>query len=134
MKRIPAILTIFLAAVSCARTQYVPEFLVDDTIRMEVGNSAVFVFDPLTCQYSCNSGRKQFRAHSDNMSDYYAITLETLPTEENTFVMAETVQWTTPTGSNQQRKNIAFEVVKLEGDTAWLWYPGERIKLIVKFL
>ncbi|MCQ2158511.1 MAG: hypothetical protein MJY43_01645 [Bacteroidales bacterium] len=134
MRKIASILALIAVAVSCNHSEYIPEFLTDSTIRLEIFNNPVFVFDPLTCQYSCNSARKQFRAHSDNMSDYYVITLDQLPSSENTFVTATSLQWTTPTGGNQERKNIAFEVVKLEGDTAWLWYPREGIKLIVRFL
>ena len=48
MKKLPALIICLAAALSCNRSEYIPEFLTDDTVRLEIFGSQVFVFDPLT--------------------------------------------------------------------------------------
>ena len=55
-----------------------------------------------------------------------------MPSEEGESVTVESLVWTNPSGTDQTRKNITLEVVKLEGDIAWLWNSRESIRMTVR--
>lgn len=123
-----------LALVSCREPEiYTPEFLTDNTLRLAVGKTEIITYDPLICQYAYNTDNLEFRLHTDNMSDYFTLRLQTEPTEEDQYVTAGLLRWTSPTGADEVRKNIALQVVKLEDDVVWLWYSRESIKMTVRF-
>ena len=112
---------------------YTPEFLTDNTLRMAVGKTDVITFNPLTCQYAFNTDQLEFRLHTDNMSDYFIVRLQSEPTEEDQIITAGLLRWTSKTGADEVRKNIALQVVKMEDDVVWLWYSRESIKMTVRF-
>ena len=112
---------------------YTPEFLTDNTLRMAVGKTDVITFNPLNCQYAFNTDQLEFRLHTDNMSDYFIVRLQAEPTKEDQIITAGLLRWTSPTGADEVRKNIALQVVKMEDDVVWLWYSRESIKMTVRF-
>lgn len=112
---------------------YTPEFLTDNTLRMAVGKTDVITFNPLTCQYAFNADKLEFRLHTDNMSDYFIVRLQAEPTKEDQIITAGLLRWTSKTGADEVRKNIALQVVKMEDDVVWLWYSRESIKMTVRF-
>ncbi len=112
---------------------YTPEFLTDDTLRLAVGQEEVITYNPLTCQYAFNTDRLEFRLHTDNMSDYFIVRLQEEPTKEEQVITAGLIRWTSRTGADEIRKNIALQVVKMEGDVVWLWNSRESIKMTARF-
>ena len=136
MRRIPyiaALLALLVLPVGCEpQTVYTPEFLTDSTLRMEVGKQEILTYNPITCQTALNLHRCEFRMHTDNMSEYVIIRFSSMPSEEGESVTVESLVWTNPSGADQTRKNITLEVVKLEGDTAWLWNSRESIRMTVR--
>lgn len=136
MRRIPyiaALLALLVLPVGCEpQTVYTPEFLTDSTLRMEVGKQEILTYNPITCQTALNLHRCEFRMHTDNMSEYVIIRFSSMPSEEGESVTVESLVWTNPSGTDQTRKNITLEVVKLEGDIAWLWNSRESIRMTVR--
>lgn len=136
MRRIPyiaALLALLVLLVGCEpQTVYTPEFLTDSTLRMEVGKQEILTYNPITCQTALNLHRCEFRMHTDNMSEYFIIRFSSMPSEEGESVTVESLVWTNPSGADQTRKNITLEVVKLEGDIAWLWNSRESIRMTVR--
>ena len=131
---ISAVIALLFTLTACVEGgTYTPEFLTDATLRMAVGKTDIITYAPLSCQYAYNSDNMEFRLHTDNMSDYFIIRLQAEPTEEDQMVTAGLLRWTSPTGADQVRKNIALQVVKMEGDVVWLWYSRESIKMTVRF-
>lgn len=130
-----ALIALFALFAAACKPQgiYTPEFLTDASLRMEVGKQQIFIFNPLSCQLACNVERKEFRMHTDTMSEYVLLTLSSLPSEEGEILTASQLIWTSPGGADETRKNIALEVVKLEGDIAWLWNSRESIRMTVRF-
>ena len=120
MRRIPyiaALLALLVLPVGCEpQTVYTPEFLTDSTLRMEVGKQEILTYNPITCQTALNLHRCEFRMHTDNMSEYFIIRFSSMPSEEGESVTVESLVWTNPSGTDQTRKNITLEVVKLEGE------------------
>ena len=134
LRVILALLLILVAFPACIEEgTYTPEFLTDSTLRLAVGKTDIITYNPLNCQYAFNSDNMEFRLHTDNMSDYFIIRLQSEPTEEDQMVTAGLLRWTSPNGADQVRKNIVLQVVKMEDDVIWLWYSRESIKMTVRF-
>ena len=45
-------------------------FVENNDIRLQIGGTVQFRYDPLTCQLSFSRDRLEFRAQTDNTSDY----------------------------------------------------------------
>lgn len=133
MKRYIALIFAAALMLSCTESRYTPEFLTDDTIRLEIGDKDIFTYSAIDCQYAYNIERAEFRSHTDNMSKYFKIDLEVVPGREGVVVRATRLEWTTEKGMNQVRKNMDLEVVKMEGPTIWLWNSRESIKIALRF-
>ncbi len=129
-------ITIVLAALAlltgCDRARERNAFVESGEIRLQVGNAVQFRYDPLKCQMTFNRERKEFRAQTDNVSDYYVAKLSEIPTFEGQTLSAD-LSWTTTTDV-LKRKNLALEVVKIEGEKIWLWSDSGRIGLSVLVL
>lgn len=131
MKKILFKLTCLFLFTSCVQSTYTPEFLTDDTIRLEVGKKTIFTYKAQSCQYAYNSSRLEFRSHTDNMSDYFLLKLHERPEKEGDEVLADYLEWTEHNGMNKTRKNLELQVVKIDGDRFWLWNAKHRIKMTI---
>ena len=107
-------------------------FSENDEIRLMVGGSIPFTYEPNTCQLSFSRDRKEFRAHTDNMSDFFVVTFTELPAAFGQFVTAD-LTWTTERDV-LTRKNLTLEVIRVEGDQFWLWSDTGRIGLCMRIL
>lgn len=117
---------------SCVDDNSIPEFTKDERIHLTCAGKDVFVHDDLTCQMAFNRERKEFRAHTDNMSDYMTAHFDMLPEHEDQEVTA-TLTWTTET-SVVTKKNVTLKVVRLEGDKVWLWGKSSRVAMTIRIL
>lgn len=131
MKRLIAILAILISAASCSG-RLERDFLESPEVRLSVDNRTLFVYDPLTCQMGYDATDCRFHVMKDNASDYYMLTLSKQPSSEGEHIKGD-ISWTT-SDSIENRKNIAFTVMKLEGDIIWLWNADQRIAVCVKKL
>ena len=116
----------------CSDQRMRSAFSENDEIRLMVGGSIPFTYEPNTCQLSFSRDRKEFRAHTDNMSDFYAVTFTELPATLGQTVTAD-LTWTTERDV-LTRKNLTLEVVRIEGDQFWLWSNSGRIGLCIRIL
>ena len=74
----------------------------------------------------------EFRAHTDNMSDFFVATFTELPSYLGQDVTADLV-WTTDRDV-LTRKNLTLEVIRIEGDQFWLWSSTGKIGLCMRVL
>lgn len=131
MKRTAAILAFALLLCGCREDNVSEEFRLSDELRIEIKGYTTFRYNPMTCQIAYNRDKCEFRVHTDNMSDFYALKLAQYPAETGQTISG-TVSWTT--GSNIHNKKTTFEVLKLEGDKIWLWSSRNKIALVVRSL
>lgn len=117
---------------SCNGNVDLPMFVEDDCVRLVFGRTEPFRFNPLSCQLAFNRDRCEFRAHTDNMSDFFIAKFDSVPEHENQEVVA-TVIWTTD-ASVETRKNVTLKVVGLEGDKVWLWGESARLAMTIQIL
>lgn len=132
MKRLALILFVTFLACSCNDDRFASAFAARDQIRLQVGGVEQISYDPIDCQLGFNPDKREFRVHTDNMSDYFTVTLTRIPTEDEE-VVSGTLTYTT-SSDVITRKNITLEVIRLEGDKIWLWNQPGRIGLQIQVL
>jgi len=117
---------------SCDRQSILNDIVSDSTVRLAINGYNVFTYDALTCQMGFCRGKREFRVHTDTMSDYFVITLDKIPVSEGEGVTAD-ITWTSPQDVGI-KKNVALETAKVEGDKIWLWNYQARITAVVRIL
>lgn len=132
MKRFLIPFFIIFLACACTKNFTEEQFLDSNTPVLVENGKEILRYDENSCQAAFNRERGEFRIMKDNLSDFYAVRLESL-----IFTVGEEVNgsvcWSEPYNI-QEKKNIAFKVVKLEGDMVWLKSDKERIQMIIKTL
>ena len=128
---IPLILVFCLA--SCEGSKVDPEFVNTSDCNLRVKDQVVFKYDPLTCQVAFNREKGEFRVHTDNMSDYYCVTLRSVPTGEDQKVKGS-ISWTS-SSDIITRSGLTFVVKKADrAGRMWLWCRKERIGVVIQVL
>ena len=116
----------------CQDERQLNAFCENDEIRLMVGGTIAFTYEPNTCQLAFSRDLKEFRAHTDNMSDFFVADFSEIPATLGQRLSADLV-WTTER-EVLSRKNLTLEVERLEGDECWLWSNSGRIGLTVRIL
>ena len=134
MRKIKFILLILsiIALCSCRRGRFSSAFVESDEIRLQVGGSVQLRYDPLKYQLSFSRDLREFRVSTDNMSDFFCLSLDGIPSEEGQ-VLGGRLVWTTHTDV-LTKNNLALEVLHLEGGKVWLWSEDARIGACVLML
>lgn len=126
------VLACLLLAVSCHRDWEFTAFTQAREISLYVAGSAKFVYDPAHCQIASSYDLLTFRAHTDNMSDFFTAEFSDAPLSVGQALTAD-ISWTTPSDI-LERKNLALEIVRIEGEKIWLWSKSGRIGLVITYL
>lgn len=122
-----------LLACACRDESFVTPFVENmDEVCMVQRSRTVFTYNPSTCQMAFNRERREFRVHTDNMSDFYTLTLSEIPSAPEQKVTG-TLIWTDDNEVNA-RKNVTFTAERLEGDRIWLWTDNGQIGVVVRVL
>ncbi len=118
---------------SCSGNKVDPEFVATSDFSLKVKDDMIFKYDPLTCQVAFNRERGEFRVHTDNMSDYYCLTLKFVPTGEGQKVKGD-ITWTNRSDV-VTKSDLAFVVKKVDRNgKMWLWCRKERIGAVIQVL
>ena len=100
-------------------------------VCLRVKGKMVFEYVPQSCQIAFNRGRKEFRAGTDTMSDYFLLKLSSIPWEPGQVVSAS-LQWTTSDNMVSLDK-LNFEVEDVRDDgKMWLWCPSQKINVVIR--
>ena len=130
---LPALLLLLpLLLTACSDQRMRSAFLESEEIHLMVGGDIPFTYDPNTCQLAFSRDRKEFRVHTDNMSDFFCVTLSEIPAQLGQRVQANLI-WTTRT-EVLTRNKLTLEVVRIEGEQVWLWSASGHIGLNVCIL
>lgn len=121
-----------LALTGCQDERLRNAFCENEGVRLLVGGSIAFSYEPNTCQLAFSRDKREFRAYTDTMSDFFVAELSRVPTTLGQRLTAN-LTWTTER-EVLTRKNLTLEVVRLEGDMVWLWSDAGRIGLTVRIL
>lgn len=110
-----------------------PEFIGLQDFGHQVKDTKVFTYNSLTWQTAFNRERCEFRVHTDNMSDYYCVTLNTVPSSEGQKVKGSVV-WTS-SSDVIKKSGLNFSVEKIDrAGRIWLWCKKERIGAVIQAL
>jgi len=107
-------------------------FLAIADVRLEVLGGGSIVYESLGWQQSYNPARNEFRVCTDTASDYFILTLSQTPSFEGQQVTGS-LKWTTYS-TVESKKNIAFEVIKIEGDKIWLSSKNGQFAACVRLI
>lgn len=133
MKRIALILLgAALTLCSCQEERLLSAFSARDGIRLQVSGEEQLSYDPLTCQLAYNPEKREFRVHTDNMSDFFFVTLSDIPVSDGEEVRGN-IAYTTRTDVIR-KNNITLKAVRLEGDRIWLWNQSGHIGIEIQIL
>lgn len=122
-----------LSFVSCHDKGYEEAFLLDYNVCLRRNSVVVFYYDPLTCQLACNASRNEYRAFTDNMSDYFNMTLSSAPREEGETVRGS-LEWTT-SNNIQYLTDLDFKVEKMDSEgRIWLWNKDQKLFVVIRQL
>ena len=134
MRKLKFILLILsiISLCSCRRDRFSSAFVESDEIRLQVGGSVQLRYDPLKYQLSFSRDLREFRVSTDNMSDFFCLSLDGIPSEEGQ-VLGGRLVWTTHTDV-LTKNNLALKVLHLEGGKVWLWSEDARIGACVLML
>lgn len=116
----------------CQEERLLSAFSSRDGIRLQVGGEEQLSYDPLTCQLAYNPDRREFRVHTDNMSDFFVLTLSAIPAEDNEEVRGNLVYTTRK--DIVRKNNVTLKVIRLEGDRIWLWNQSSHIGIEIQIL
>ena len=131
--RIGWILALALLAAGCNRDGFSKSDLEITDVCLRVKGEDVFAYIPYATQVSLNRGRKEFRAGTDTMSDYFLLKMSELPREHGQ-VFTGSLQWTT-SDDIVTRTGLSFKVEKIADDgTVWLWCAAQKITVVMKLL
>ena len=138
MMKVPArslllsLLLPLLLLCGCGSDRLQNAFCENEGVRLLVGGTVAFTYEPNTCQMAFSRDLKEFRAHTDNMSDFFVADFSEVPSELGQRLTADLV-WTTER-EVLTRKKLTLEVVRVEGEQFWLWSNAGRIGLTVRIL
>lgn len=110
-----------------------PEFIGLQDFGLQVKDTKVFTYNSLTWQTAFNRERCEFRVHTDNMSDYYCVTLNTVPSSEGQKVKGSVVWTSSSDVINKNGLNFSVEKIDRAG-RIWLWCKKERIGAVIQAL
>lgn len=130
--RILLLISALLLLASCQDERQRAAFCEIEGVRLLVGGSIAFSYEPNSCQLAFSRDLREFRAYTDTMSDFFVATFSAVPSVPEQRLTADLV-WTTER-EVLKRKNLTLEVVRLEGDMVWLWSASGRIGLVVRIL
>ena len=113
----------------CIRDRLLPAFVGKDGVRLEIAGVPQFVYEENGCQMAFNADKREFRAHTDNMSDYFVVTLSKIPGGKDDQVTGS-VTWTGD-DYNRTLNNLSFEVAKIESGKIWLWNQANKLAIVI---
>lgn len=123
-----AFLMLAVLFAGCSEARLSEDFEMNGQLRIEIKGYTVFSYAPATCQLGFNRETCEFRVHTDNMSDFFVIDLDEMPSAEGQKIKGS-ASWTT--GDNLHVKKTIFEVVKIQDSRIWLWSSESRIAAVV---
>ncbi len=138
MRKFRYILILVLAAAlfgatACNRDGFSKADLEITDVCLRVKGVNVFQYEPYLSQVALNKGRKEFRAGTDTMSDYFLLKMSELPREDGQ-VITGSLQWTTD-DDIVTRNALSFKVERIDAaGTVWLWCAAQKITVVMKLL
>lgn len=135
LTRLLFLLSALVLSAGCHNDGFDQAWLAEENLCVVSGQQMVFAYDPLTCQMSFNRSARTFRVFADDLSDYYVLTVGSLPSEEGERIDGCSLEWTTA-NDVKQLKGLTFNVEKIDvaSGKVWLWCPAESLVVIARLL
>jgi len=121
MRKILTLMLLAALACSCNREylEVEEEMTGCNGIGLWIKGERVFEYSDNLCQYSWNPDDFVFRSFDDSMTEWFSVSMDSVPLEEGDKVTA-TLKWTTRTDI-KTKKGVELKVIKTERQKIWLW-------------
>lgn len=132
MKKIQYVFLAALLLASCSGAEMEREFASDAEVKLCCQGKEILRYNRDEFQLLFNSANSEFALISDDASRYYRLTLNSFPDREGQEIVGE-IEWASE-NSYENKKNITFNVIRIEGYKVWLWNSESRIGIVAEIL
>lgn len=132
MKKISSLFLAALLLASCSEENMEREFASDSEVKLCFQGKDILRYDQNGFQLMFNRDHCEFALISDDASTFYRLTLNSLPEREGQTVTGD-VEWASAT-SYECKKNITFNVTRIEGYKIWFWNSDSRTGVVAEML
>lgn len=123
----------FLCAFGCKPPYEEKEVLISrDDISLTIKGEPVFVFDADKCQTAYNVERNEYRAMTDDISEYFILKADQRLSDLNQEFTADLTY--TVNKKEKKASNLEFKIEKINNASGlvWLWCADKSIGLVVR--
>lgn len=124
-----------VAGLAGCRQFDVDEILLEqEAVSLTIKGEPVFVYDENKCQLACNWNRNEFRAMTDDMSDYFILRAHQQLSDLGQEFTADLIY---TTASNvREETGLTFTIEKIQNGSGliWLWCSSKKIGVVVRML
>jgi hypothetical protein len=101
-------------------------------VSLTIEGVPVFVFNDDKCQVAFNTERNEYRAMTDDMTDYFILKANQKLTDVDQQFTADLIY--TTSGSANTLENLTFTIEKIskESGLVWVWCKDNAIGAVVK--
>ena len=101
-------------------------------VSLTIEGVPVFVFNDDKCQVAFNTERNEYRAMTDDMTDYFILKANQKLTDVDQQFTADLIY--TTSGSANKLENLTFTIEKIskESGLVWVWCKDNAIGAVVK--
>ena len=134
MKKFPYIILASVLALLCQACFVEPDIsgsvLASEDYCLEIQGQRMLTFKESESQLGFSETKKQFRVSDDQMTEYYVLECDKVPSVVNETLIV-TLIWTMD-GTRQTRTGISMKVSQIGTDgRIWLWSSKDQIAAIV---
>lgn len=131
MSRLFVICVLAMVAAGCD-PEVDEQFFQNDDVSLVRGGEVLFKYHGSTCQLAYNAGRNEFRAMTDEMSDYFVLRCEEDLSDVGQEVKADLFYTTSDNVKRETGLVFTVERTAPSKGMFWLWCGSRKIGVVVR--
>ena len=119
----------------CNKRQEMMEAIVGtNKVTLNVRGTIVFSYDEATCQLAYNTERDEYRAMTDDMSNWFVLKTKARMTTLDQEFVADLVYKVSNDKDEKSEKNRTFRIIKIDNDSGLVWLncSSRNINMVVR--
>ena len=103
-------------------------------VTLNVRGTIVFSYDEVTCQLAYNTERDEYRAMTDDMSNWFVLKTKARMTTLDQEFVADLVYKMSNDKDEKSEKNRTFRIIKIDNDSGLVWLncSSRNINMVVR--
>ena len=103
-----------------------------DDVSLTIEGLPMFVYNEDKCQLSYNTDRNEYRAMTDDMTDYFILKAQKKLTSVDQQFTADLIYTTSGTANTLNDLTFTVEKISNESGLAWVWCKSNAIGIVLK--